>query len=231
MNTPAKSKNPFSQVANKLEIPISAVYGAFAMIVFMSAVVVTSQASLQTQNLASEASYQIVGCNQACASNRNCQANHFCYQGRCRLAANPQDETCGGTAGEHDASQDPTQKGYDPNIDSSASPQTTDTTQDINGSGQEPDPLNPSTPLSKLNNSFNILDKMGGKDSKIMMYIGIGLIGLVVLITVVSMLGSSSSKKDSKTINKVNTPRPDFSNLEKTQQQNEIKIEKTKTIQ
>lgn len=227
MNTSTKSKNPFLQVAQKLEIPVSAVYGAFVMIVFMSAIVVTSQASLQTQNLASQASYQIVGCNQACASNRNCQANHFCYQGRCRLAANPQDETCGITAKEYDASQDPSQKGYDPVIEE---PTSFDTTNSTNSS-KENDPLNPPTPLSKLNNSFNVFDKLDGNDSKIMMYIGIGLIGLVVLITIISMLGSSSSKKDIKTVKKVNTPKPDFSNLEKTQQQNEIKIEKTKTIQ
>ncbi len=226
MNTPTKKNNLFSQVAQKLEIPVSAVYGAFAMIVFMSALVVTSQASLQTQNLASQASYQVVGCNQACASNRNCQANHFCYQGRCRLAANPQDETCGGMASGYDASQDPSQKGYDPVIEEPSSPETTDGT----GSSLDYDPLNPTTPLSKLNDSFNIFDNMGGKDSKIMLYIGIGLIGLVVLITVISMLGSSSSKNNSNTIKKVNTPRPDFSNLERNQR-GEIKLEKTKTIE
>lgn len=226
MNIPTKKNNPFLQVAQKLEIPVGAVYGAFAMIVFMSTLVVTSQASLQTQNLASQASYQIVGCNQACASNRNCQANHFCYQGRCRLAANPQDETCGGTASGYDASQDPTQKGYDPVIEEPTSPNTTGSTD----SSLDYDPLNPTTPLSKLNDSFDFFDNMGGKDSKIMLYIGIGLIGLVVLITIISMLGSSSSKKDSKAIKTFNAPKPDFSNLEKNQQ-SEIKLEKTKTIE
>lgn len=39
--------------------------------------------------------YQLVGCNQACNSNRNCEPNHRCYQGRCRLAINPESPSCG----------------------------------------------------------------------------------------------------------------------------------------
>lgn len=39
---------------------------------------------------------EIVQCNESCVSNAQCEINHLCYQGRCRLADNPGNVNCEG---------------------------------------------------------------------------------------------------------------------------------------
>jgi len=224
MSTPQKT-NPFKEAAQQLDLPVAAIYGALVVAVsLIGGVVISSQASLQKQELATLANYQIVGCNQACASNRNCQPNHFCYQGRCRLASNPTDELCGGSASIQDPAQDPSQKGYDPgSADINDTQTSVDTSQDLQTQDQL-DLLEPSSPMSKLNETFSFAQN----SSQVMLIIGLGLIGLVVVIAISSMLSASSSKnKVIKPIRK-EVPKPDFSSLEGGQK--EIKLEKSKEV-
>lgn len=37
---------------------------------------------------------EVKSCNEPCHSNNECEANHFCYQNRCRYPLNPESETC-----------------------------------------------------------------------------------------------------------------------------------------
>jgi len=224
MSSPKKT-NPFKDAAKQLDLPVAAIYGAIVVAVsLIGGVIITSQASLRSQELSTQANYQIVGCNQACASNRNCQPNHFCYQGKCRLASNPTDELCGGSAQTQDPAQDPTQKGYDPNgqdvIDTTT--QTGETQKSLDQDQQ--DALEPSSPMSKLNETFSFAKN----SSQIMLIIGLGLIGLVIIIAISSMLSASSTNKKVIQPVKKDVPKPDFSDLEGGNK--EIKLEKSKEV-
>lgn len=50
------------------------------------------QTSFDTRQQAAE----IKECNELCNSNTQCAVDHFCYQGRCRLANNPSSDQCQG---------------------------------------------------------------------------------------------------------------------------------------
>ncbi|HQM15705.1 MAG TPA: hypothetical protein PLM16_00650 [Candidatus Woesebacteria bacterium] len=214
-----KKNNPFTEIARSLDIHPAAVFAALVLIVSLVGVYVTSQATLQSQSTLSRArtTYSTVGCNQACANNRYCEANHFCYQGKCRLASNPSGETCTPLSTK-DASQDPSQKGYDPNLNSE-SEQTKSPDQstaeaepksDVSIAENAPKP----TPLST--NSL-----------KVAFVLGLGLIGLMVI------LGISSLFSENKTVGTINNKvkTTDFSNLEKEKAKTKkLEIKKTETI-
>lgn len=65
------------------------IFGALGLVVIQKPL---SQQSFDTRKLAAE----IKTCNEACVNNAECQVNHFCYQGLCRLADNPGHENCQG---------------------------------------------------------------------------------------------------------------------------------------
>lgn len=226
-NQASFKKSIFHQAADKLELPVSAVYGALVMVILLSILIVTSQASLSQQQTVSQARYETVGCNQPCINNRYCQPNHFCYQRRCRLAGNPEDETCAGIA----STQDSRQKGYDPSSQDQANPDdgTADSTQAADQAQQldTADRLQTESPLSRLS---EILEK---GDASMFLIIGLGLIGLVIIIAISSLISGASGKRgQTSTISKKNPapPKPDFSSLEK-EDKKEITLEKTKKIE
>lgn len=220
----SNKNNLFSQVASKLELPTAAIYGVLVFIVSVVGVIITAQASLGQQSLSSQATnYQIVGCNQPCASNRNCEANHYCFMGKCRLASAPEDETCQRIE-TTDASQDPTQKGYDPELDPDSG---LNVSNPIEIDEQQQDSLTPESPMNKLNQAVS------GKNYNIALFLGLGIIGLVIVIALSSLLGSKSST--SKTIQPTTptkkTPNPDFSGLENHMSDaKKLEIKKTETI-
>ncbi len=95
MKKPASS-SPFKQFADSLQISTQAVYAGLVLIVGLTGLALALTSMNQTQNPLTQAdtSYETIGCNEPCEHNHQCQANHFCYQGRCRLADNPLSPTC-----------------------------------------------------------------------------------------------------------------------------------------
>ncbi len=85
-----------SQFKRNFQAPLAAVYTAIlALVVAIGALIITTHNIQQSQKLDSAAKeYSIVGCNQPCQHNHQCPADHFCFQGRCRLADNPYSSTC-----------------------------------------------------------------------------------------------------------------------------------------
>lgn len=221
-----KKLNPFAEIARSLDIHPAAVFAALVLIVSIVGVFVTSQATMQSQSVVGQArtAYPTVGCNQACANNRYCEANHFCYQGKCRLASNPSSETCI-PPNSNDSSQDPSQKGYDP-TGNSDSTQPNAQTQPIaspepvsNISSAEVDPR--PTPLNTLNALLST------NSLKIALALGLGLIGLMVVLGISSLFSKKGSAVS--TVSTVKTA--DFSNLEAEEQKTKkLEIKKTETI-
>lgn len=223
---PSKIRLPLDEISRQLDVPLSAVYGALLFIVAMAGVIVTSQALTRTQNLVGQAdTYQTVDCNQPCTNNRYCKPNHFCYQGKCRLASNPENLSCQPKS----TTQEPEeQKGAEvvtqvPSAEISDS--DTDETATLPATIQQPSDDIDSTEAGELledqimdqefispQQEFSLLDFLMGEDnSRLFVVLGIGAIGLLVIVAVVTIL-SSSSKKTNK-LKPVETP--DFSNLEK----------------
>jgi len=96
--TARSSSSTIKQISSNLNISIASIYLVILIIVSLTGILVANGALNQSQDTRSSASsYQIVGCNQPCLNNRYCQADHFCYQGQCRLAANPESSTCNPT--------------------------------------------------------------------------------------------------------------------------------------
>ncbi len=65
------------------------VFGTLAM-VFLQKYFMEESFDLRQQAI------EIRQCNESCDSNAQCEINHFCYQGRCRLADNPTNSDCEG---------------------------------------------------------------------------------------------------------------------------------------
>ena len=220
-----KNKLPLSEVSQQLDLPLSAIYGALVFIVLVAGVIATSQALSQSQNLVGQAdTFQTVDCNQPCANNRYCKPNHFCYQGKCRLASNPENPNCLPTSVTQEIEES---KGADVSTDTIDKPASDqDDTATTPATIQQPDN---ETDLSEIEESstedqardqgitdssqnLGILDQLMGEDnSQLFVVLGVGAIGLLVVVAVITIL-SSSSKKPS-TLKPVETP--DFSDLEK----------------
>lgn len=89
-----KLPNLIKQFAQDFQIPVAVVYLSIFAVVAVAGVFVTTSAIRQEQITRGRATYQIVGCNEPCAHNHQCEPDHFCFQGRCRLADNPESPTC-----------------------------------------------------------------------------------------------------------------------------------------
>lgn len=207
-----KDQNIFKQAAEQLDIPVIAVYGALLMVVAItSGVVLSSQASTQNQDLRSRAAnYVVVGCNQACTNNRNCEPNHFCYRGRCRLASNPERESCdlASPTVDHDLkggdiNSNQTDGSNDQAATSSGSTEATET--------EANNELDLTEGTSDQIESYGLLDQLMGEDnSQLFLVLGLGAIGLLVIVALITILSSSKNKSKDNEVNP-----PDFSNLEK----------------
>jgi hypothetical protein len=215
--SPTKKQNVFKQAARAFGLPLFAVYAALFMVVVIAVgVVFSSQASTQQQALRSKAAnYQIVGCNQACASNRNCEPNHFCYRGRCRLASNPESEIC---SPDSPAVSSELKGGDQNNIDeaSNTDQAATDSSSTTQESESGTDSLTdqseaPGDESFAGIESSGLLDKLMGEDnSQLFLVLGLGAIGLLVVVALITILSTSKNSKKDEIISP-----PDFTNLEK----------------
>ncbi len=67
------------------------------LIIFGTLAMVLLQKNLQEESFdLRQQAAEIKQCNENCNSNAECEVNHFCYQGRCRLADNPGNANCEG---------------------------------------------------------------------------------------------------------------------------------------
>jgi len=89
-----KLPNLIKQFAQDFQIPVAVVYLAIFAVVSVAGIFVTTSAIREEQIIRGRATYQVVGCNEPCTHNHQCEPDHFCFQGRCRLADNPESPTC-----------------------------------------------------------------------------------------------------------------------------------------
>ncbi len=92
-----KKDSSIQNFSQFFEIPILVVYLVIGGTLIFAGIFASSSALHQRQNLIGRADYeqsQLFDCNESCTHNRQCQPNHFCYNGRCRLAANPESPVC-----------------------------------------------------------------------------------------------------------------------------------------
>ena len=219
--TARSSSSTIKQISSNLNISIASIYLVILIIVSLTGILVANGALNQSQDTRSSASsYQTVGCNQPCLNNRYCQADHFCYQGQCRLATNPESSTC--NPSEVIISLTPTkipsptdnpltgQKGepaQTPTASSGAEATTSaqnipTRTPTINESDYEPMPL-PQIKPSLINQVANQFKEV---DSQLLLIIGVGVGGLIILIILVAVVNGGKKKDQLKPIS--------FDNLE-----------------
>ncbi|MEA2056702.1 MAG: hypothetical protein U9O78_03275 [Patescibacteria group bacterium] len=160
--------------------------------------------------------YEIVGCNQFCQSNRNCESNHRCYQGKCRLAANPESPSCSTTKGglaekndieptippANDGSSDSAEVSEEDGVDSNSN--ISDSNADEDGS-QDAQDIAAETAWDALKQYLE------SKNLSLPLLIGAGLAGLILLIGLISLLSGSGKKK---------RPAQNLADLEKNQFKN-----------
>lgn len=90
------------QFARDFQVPTNTLYIIILIIVSISGLYVLTSSVQQQQLIDSSADSSgsnppLAGCNEACTNNRECRADHFCFQGHCRLASNSQSPTCAAT--------------------------------------------------------------------------------------------------------------------------------------
>jgi hypothetical protein len=149
--------------------------------------------------------YEVVGCNQACKTNRNCEPNHRCYQGQCRLAVNPKSPNCdpneqisetkGGTT--QTPSIEPIKEdGKDSSPSTgTAEPTKLEVTEEPEEEEQEPTGTDTDTDDET---ALDALKKyLQDKELSLPLMIGAGIAGLIVLIGLISLLSHSGSKRNS----------------------------------
>lgn len=73
---------------------LSLVFAVFITATGVTLGIVSINQSQEYRSLASGSQTPAAGCNQPCRANRDCDVGLRCYYGTCRLADNPQDETC-----------------------------------------------------------------------------------------------------------------------------------------
>lgn len=159
--------------------------------------------TIQSASPATEPQVQL--CNEPCINNNQCDSNHLCYQGLCRLSSQPEDPTCG--------------QATTPEATSSAilpTPSPITTASSATDSIEAEVPLIPSSPepeekatsgIAGLINNF-----LADSDTSIFFVLGLGLIGLIILVAIVTFV---SSRK------KIKYPHSNFSQLEQTPQHNQ----------
>ncbi len=91
------------QFARDFQVPTTTLYLVILIIISLSGLYILTSSVNRAQLIDSSADSSgsnppLAGCNEACTNNRECQADHFCFQGHCRLASNPQSLTCTTTA-------------------------------------------------------------------------------------------------------------------------------------
>ncbi len=145
----------------------------------------------------SKTDYEIVGCNQTCKTNRNCEPNHRCYQGQCRLAINPQSPICdpyekvtdrkGGSTQELTMKPEEDEDGEKPlsSTGSTSQSQEVKTTEESEKDKQATDTTD-ETALDALKEYLQ--SYFQSKDLSLPLIIGAGIAGLVVLIGIISLL-------------------------------------------
>lgn len=219
--TAHSSRAKINQISKSLNISVVGVYLVILLVVSLIGILVANGALNQSQDTRSAASsYQTVGCNQPCLNNRYCQADHFCYQGQCRLAANPESSTCDPT--ETIVTLAPTKtpsptdnplagrKGELVNIPiaSNGAEATTATKSvptrmpTIDESDYQPMPI----PAIKPSFISQIADKFDAADNQLLLIVGAGVGGLIVLIILVTIINGKKKKISYQPVS--------FSNLE-----------------
>jgi hypothetical protein len=145
---------------------------------------------------------QLQSCNEPCANNNQCEPNHFCYQGQCRLVSHPEDQTCGQTTTPV-ATSPATQPTLPPMPTSPPATEPAETGLPFIPLTPEPEEKT-ATGIAGLINDF-----LADSDTSIFFVLGLGVVGLIILVAIVTFI---SSKK------KVEYQPSDFSGLEKTPQ-------------
>ncbi len=221
MQKPAqRSSQPFKSFSQTLDLPISAIYGGLVLIILLTGIFVATASVRQEQSLSSEASqadYGTVGCNQPCKDNRYCEPEHFCYQGRCRLADNPQSPTCDPnevfvtptpqpptTTPSFTPSPTIQQKGDDVIDSPAATESTAATTTSSPTPTSTPSAVMPTAaPEAKTEPEPSVILGLLQKLSQVFenielslpMLMGIGLGGLILLLTLVAMINNRRKPK------------------------------------
>ncbi len=161
----------------------------------------TSSANQNVQYVKANANVTTVGCNQSCQSNRNCEPNHRCYQGSCRLAINPESQIC-------DPYDKPSAKGGSTTSDSQtqtgeASTETQATTSPMPtlaagaDSGQDQDSSS-TKPVSEQTALDALKEYLKDKNLSLPLVIGGGLVGLILLIVLISLVSKNDSNNQGR---------------------------------
>ena len=233
-----KKKQPatLQQFSQFFNVPITAVYVIALAVIGLAGVMFTSFATYQQQQTLSSANTAqapVITCNSVCSHNHQCQANHFCFNGRCRLVTVPEDPTCGDTKGgvtqpaEDETAVAPTivpTATVAPTIEATDSAQATETSPVVPPIINDPNRLNSlqgrqqdqllETDTTQENESklafiFEYVEQfLSESDTSIFFVLGIGVVGLILLIAIISFI--SAKKKSSYT-------PTNFNDLESTQ--------------
>lgn len=209
-----RSSQPLKNFSQTLDLPISAIYGGLVLIILLTGVFIATASIRQEQSLSSEASqaeYGTVGCNQPCKNNRYCEADHFCYQGRCRLASNPQSPTCDPNEIFVTPTQQPPTTIPSPTIQQKGdvvikSPTATESTAGTIASSPTPTstpsivrpttiPETKSEPGMVLGFLQQLAQMSTNAELSLPMLVGIGLAGLILLLTLVAMINNRRKPK------------------------------------
>ncbi len=208
--------SPFKQFSQSFQIPVSAVYLGLVIIISLAGLVVVTGAMQQPQDSRSQAAgeYNIVGCNQICEHNHQCQPNHFCYKGRCRLADNPESINCDPTE-----LPDPTQtqsdlsgrKGAPVDLGPDATNGATQTSptpidQLIKQPIATPTPEPKTGILSTIQQTLNNFSQQLKLPLPVLVGIGVG--GLILIIAIVALANAGKTQEPYQP--------PSFDDLEKS---------------
>jgi hypothetical protein len=233
-----RSSQPLKNFSQTLDLPISAIYGGLVLIIVLAGVFIATASIRQEQSLSSEASqaeYGTVGCNQPCKNNRYCEADHFCYQGRCRLASNPQSPTCDPNEVFITPAPQPPTSIPTPTIQQKGdviikSPTATESTAGTIASSPTPTstpsivipttiPETESEPGAILGLLQQLPQIFENAELSLPMLVGIGLAGLILLLTLVAMINNRRKPKFKPT-DFTNLREKSFSDNKKPKQEN-----------